>query len=59
MFSLQFFMFFMFFMFSPPSIRQDLAELSQSRLGGPKLHNIQSKWTTLLIQGPAKGFAPP
>ena len=30
MFSFQFFMFFIFFMFSPPSLRQDLAELSQS-----------------------------
>ena len=33
MFSLQFFMFFIFFVFSPPSLRQDLAELSQSRVG--------------------------
>ena len=33
MFSLQLFMFFIFFLFSPPSLRQDLAELSQSRLG--------------------------
>ena len=33
MFLLQFFMFFIFFMFSLPSLRQDLAELSQSQLG--------------------------
>ena len=33
MISLQFFMFFIFFMFSPPSLRQDLAQLSQTRVG--------------------------
>ena len=38
MFSLQFFMFFIFFMFSHPSLRQDLAELSQSRVGGILFH---------------------